>query len=180
MSRDDKRITIRDVARRAGVSFKTVSRVINAVPTVDADMRERVKQAIDELGYRPHRAAKLLGGGKSSTLALMIGEGHASQADKPRRMPSFIVDVMTGALSACREGNYTLLVLEISADKDAGLADLDRAFHDHPLDGVILAPPRCDYPWLLDYLEEQAIPVARILPGFALERGGGEGARPRG
>ena len=50
-------VTIKDVAAHAGVAFKTVSRVVNNDPTVKPKNRERVLKAIEELGYRPNRAA---------------------------------------------------------------------------------------------------------------------------
>lgn len=52
--------TLLDVARRAGVSIKTVSRVVNREPHVRLSTRELVQQAIDELGYRPNEAARNL------------------------------------------------------------------------------------------------------------------------
>lgn len=58
--------TVRNVAARAGVSHQTVSRVINNHPSVSAATRERVSDAIGELGYRPNPAARALGQRRSS------------------------------------------------------------------------------------------------------------------
>ena len=60
-----QKLTIRDVASRAGVSYQTVSRVLNDRPDVAEETRERVKRVIAELGYRPNRAAKSLAGPSS-------------------------------------------------------------------------------------------------------------------
>lgn len=54
-------VTIKDVAAHAGVAFKTVSRVVNNDPTVKLKNREKVLKAIEELGYRPNRAAQMSG-----------------------------------------------------------------------------------------------------------------------
>ncbi|MEX1147512.1 MAG: LacI family DNA-binding transcriptional regulator, partial [Sphingomonadales bacterium] len=59
-NRDTRRITIRDVAGHAGVSIKTVSRVINGEPNVRAGVRDKVGAAIAALGYVPERAARSL------------------------------------------------------------------------------------------------------------------------
>lgn len=67
-----KRATITDVAREAGVSLKTVSRVMNGVQTVDRRMREDVLVAAKRLGYRPHRGAAMMRSGRSSTVGMII------------------------------------------------------------------------------------------------------------
>ncbi|WP_460801139.1 LacI family DNA-binding transcriptional regulator [Microbacterium sp. GXF6406] len=60
------------VAARAGVSGQTVSRVVNDSPRVDPSTRLRVEQAMEELGYRPHRAARALRTGRSQTIGLVV------------------------------------------------------------------------------------------------------------
>lgn len=65
------RLTLRDIARQTGVSYQTVSRVINNHPYVSEDTRQRVQEAIAEMGYRPNKAARSLAGRRSFTLALV-------------------------------------------------------------------------------------------------------------
>jgi len=65
------RVSMAMVASRAGVSGQTVSRVVNDSPRVDPDTRARVEQAMAELGYRPHRAARALRTGRSLTLGIV-------------------------------------------------------------------------------------------------------------
>lgn len=66
-----RRHTLHDVAREAGVSYQTVSRVINHHPNVSPETRERVQKAIDALGYRPNKVAKSLVAKQSNTLGLL-------------------------------------------------------------------------------------------------------------
>ncbi|MFY7746382.1 MAG: LacI family DNA-binding transcriptional regulator, partial [Erythrobacter sp.] len=70
------RANIRDVAARAGVAVKTVSRVLNAHPYVSAELRARVEQAMADLDYRPSVAARILSGAKSNQIAL-IYDNHS-------------------------------------------------------------------------------------------------------
>ena len=63
--------TIRDVARHAGVSVATVSRVLNDVPVVRPEMRERVREAIANLGYRPSSTARSLSLGRSQAIGVV-------------------------------------------------------------------------------------------------------------
>lgn len=66
------RVSMAMVASRAGVSGQTVSRVVNDSPRVDPTTRARVEQAMTELGYRPHRAARALRTGRSQTIGLVV------------------------------------------------------------------------------------------------------------
>ena len=66
-----KRITLYAVARQAGVSYQTVSRVINNHPHVATETRERINAIIDDLGYRPSRAARSLATQRSYTLGIV-------------------------------------------------------------------------------------------------------------
>src|SRR5579859_1756030 len=65
--------TMRQVAERAGVAMKTVSRVVNGAPGVSAETAGRVRQAIAEMGFLPNDLARsLVWGGRSGTIALLI------------------------------------------------------------------------------------------------------------
>lgn len=70
--RPSGRVSMAMVASRAGVSGQTVSRVVNDSPRVDPQTRRRVEQAMAELGYRPHRAARALRTGRSQTIGLVV------------------------------------------------------------------------------------------------------------
>src|SRR3954454_12088353 len=69
---DPRRVSMADVARRAGVSGQTVSRVVNASPRVDPGTRSRVEAVMADLGYRPHRAARALRTGRTQTIGLLV------------------------------------------------------------------------------------------------------------
>ena len=71
---DKMMVTAAAVARKAGVSLATVSRVQNGNTTVDPEMRERVQSAIQALGYRPNPMAQGLRKGRSNTVALLVGD----------------------------------------------------------------------------------------------------------
>lgn len=66
--------TVQEVARRAGVSLATVSRVQNGLATVAPEIRDKVNAAIKELGYRPNPMAQGLRKGRSNTVALVVGD----------------------------------------------------------------------------------------------------------
>jgi LacI family transcriptional regulator len=166
------RVTIVDIAKHAGVSFKTVSRVINQHPSVGADLRVRVEESMVALDYKPNRAASLLRGGKSYTMGLILGPlTNYIEPTSGRPIPSYITDVITGLIQSCNRAGYHLLIEPITTNQiEAGVEAVDAMLDDLTLDGVILVPPLCDRMWLLDHLVNRRTPCVRINPGNAHER----------
>ena len=75
--RNRNRVTIAEVARHAGVSTATVSRVLNKTAPVSTDIIVRVKSAVAELNYRPHAAAQVLASQRTQTFLLSLSIGDA-------------------------------------------------------------------------------------------------------
>jgi LacI family transcriptional regulator len=67
-------ISIRDVAKRAGVSIATVSRTVNRIATVNEELAARVWKAVEEVGYLPNTQARALVSGRSRMLGLIVSE----------------------------------------------------------------------------------------------------------
>lgn len=147
------RTTIRDVAAAAGVSIKTVSRVINREPNVRPAVKARVEAAIRALGYIPDRAARSLAGSRSYVLGTIF--------DNPS--PSYIVALQRGAMAACREAGYHLAIEEIDMAGDVA-DEMRRILDTSRFDGVILSPPVTDSEAVLDALEEKGMPYVRLTP----------------
>src|SRR5215210_5398212 len=95
--------TIRDVARHAGVSVATVSRVLNDVPVVRTEMRERVSAAIGELGYRPSSAAR----------SLSLGRAQAIGVVAPFFTSPSVVERLRGVVERLGERGYDLMLYDI-------------------------------------------------------------------
>lgn len=167
------RPTIIDIAQHAGVSFKTVSRVLNNHPKVGEDYRRKVEASMKALNFKPNRAAQVLRGGKSFILGLLSSQGSYIQSlDESNRLASYITDVMTGMMQACQARSYHLVIENIdSSDVQAALAWLANCLDEVNFDGLMLMPPLCDMPLLLDGLEEMGVSFARMNPGTQLGRG---------
>jgi len=101
--------TIKDVAKAAGVSFKTVSRVINDHPHVRDEVRQRVWRAIEELDYRPNFTARQLRTQKSNAFALITDE---------IAITPYAVDIIKGAFKAAWQHHKLLLVINTERDPD--------------------------------------------------------------
>lgn len=144
--------TIIDVAEVAGVSMKTVSRVVNNEPTVRSKTRDRVLKAIDRLGYQRNVFARGLRADRSLVLGLLY---ENPQGDYP-------ADVLHGALARCRESGYHLVVEVL---RGTGMRKQTARFLSQTrLDGAIVTPPICDNAGVLRTLKDYEVPAVRISP----------------
>lgn len=167
-----RRPTIKDVAREAGVSFKTVSRVMNRNGSVNAAMRDAVEAAMVRIGYRPHRAARALRSSRTYAIALLAGSRDEPAFDARTPFPEYLGEVIAGCARACRPAGFHL-VLELLAygDRRKAASVAGALLDDLAPDGVVLTPPLCDLAWLLDLLEQRAIAYVRLMPGALPGRG---------
>ncbi|MGO4166267.1 LacI family DNA-binding transcriptional regulator [Novosphingobium sp. PhB55] len=146
--------TADDVARLAGVSTKTVSRVINGVASVAPELRDRVQSAINQLGYRPSLAARQLASHRNYLIALVV----------PRQALGFVTSLMIEIAAHCREAGYHL-VMEVLEPQDWQAPEGVRLEFLAKPDSVILVPPFPDDSRILAFLEEEGIPAVRIGAG---------------
>lgn len=137
-----------------------MSRALNDAPHVSETVRRKVKEAAAALDYHPNLAAQSLIARRSYLIGLTY----------ERPSPSYVVELQNGALGRLENGRYRLIVLpfnHVASRPDELGTLLLRA----GLDGVLLAPPACDQSGLLDILERQKLPYARITPHSDLDRG---------
>ncbi len=170
MARRRQAVTIKHVAADAGVSLQTVSRVINNEPNVRPEMKDRVQEAIDRLGYIPSIAAQRMSGSRSY-LILALNDRERTIADWQARQGSDWVDQMLlGGMLKCAEYGYRMIVELVDTHNDHVKRELNAALVALQPDGVILTPPHSDNPLITGLLQERRIPFARI---GSLGNGGG-------
>ncbi|WP_112137037.1 LacI family DNA-binding transcriptional regulator [Glycomyces dulcitolivorans] len=122
-------VTLRDVAELAGVSFKTVSNVINGYPHIRPATREKVERAIAELGYKPNLSARSLRSGRTDTIALAVPELNLS----------YFAELASFVIAAAEEAGLVTLVEQTGGDRDRELALLQSPRLNRT-DGLILSP----------------------------------------
>src|SRR4029453_14211632 len=122
-------VTIKDVARRAGVSSMTVSRVINRSERVSAETRRRVEDAIAELGYVPSRLARGLIRQKTGTLALIV----------PDVANPFFTLIVRGAEDVARRAGYRMLLCDTRSDLALEREVIEEMIA-HRVEGIAIAP----------------------------------------
>ncbi|MER7504589.1 LacI family DNA-binding transcriptional regulator [Nonomuraea pusilla] len=150
------RVTIADVARRAGVSTAAVSKVVRGAYGVSAEMQAKVTQAIDELGYRPHAAARALRG-RTYTLGVMLSD---------TRNP-FFPDIIEGVTGRLRDTEYQVL-LGPGGIEPRTQARMTDAMIDRSMDGLILISPVMT--------DAELASIAAAVPVVVVGRHGGAGA----
>lgn len=143
--------TINDVAARAGVSKRTVTRVMNDEPYVTANTRGRVLSAIERLGYRPDPVARRLASGKSQIIGLFHSGGTAPHAAL----------VQTVALAVAR-ARYRLLVCSGDGRTSNTSEEVALLARDLPIDGAIVWPPLSEHSAFSQVFHRQRIPCVCI------------------
>ena len=147
------KVTIKEVARAAGVSPATVSRVLNDTVPVDAETRARVLAAAEALRYVPNAAARSLITSRTGTIGVLVPDLHGA----------FHAQVMRGLESAARRRGFDLLVSSAQGGSDTAVSAI-RAMRGR-VDGVVLLLPARDAHALLRELPPEQPAV--LLDGAA-------------
>jgi LacI family transcriptional regulator len=149
--------TINDVAARAGVSKRTVSRVMNEEPNITADTRARVLKVVERLGYRPNPAARRLASGKSH----LIGLFH-SVCTPP---DAALLEQVAFAMASER---YRVLVCSSEHRSPNAAEELASLARVVPIDGAIICAPLSEQLDFAPAFHAQKIPCVRIGSGTGL------------
>lgn len=149
---ENRGVTIADVARVAGVSVPTVSRILNDKEYVAEETRQRVQDAIKTLGYTPHSQARRLRSGATMTLALH--HPIESPHDLSTSIETFY---FTGTAKAASEKEYFINFLVSQLTPEALL----NMYRSNQIDGIILLQVRVD-DWRVNLLRENNYPFVMI------------------
>jgi LacI family transcriptional regulator, galactose operon repressor len=123
--------TINDVARLAGVSKKTVSRVINRSPLLNEETREKVEQVIRDLGYVPNPQARALALRRNFLIGLIHDNPNAQM----------VLNVQQGILEALQATEFEMVVRPVDRNSSMMLEDVRNFLERQRLFGVVLLPP---------------------------------------
>ncbi|MBO9713249.1 LacI family DNA-binding transcriptional regulator [Sphingomonas sp.] len=144
--------TINDVARLAGVSKKTVSRVINASPLLNQDTRKRVEQVIAELGYIPNPQARALALRRNFLIGLIHDNPNAQM----------VLNVQQGLLEVLRDTEFELIVHPVDRGSPAMLEEIRRFLERQRPYGIMLLPPISENDTLAALCRELGVRYVRM------------------
>ena len=156
---NQRRVTISDVAELAGVSYQTVSRVINNNPNVSAATRQRVQEIVAETGYRPSQIARSLVTARTATIGLIV----------PDISNPFFSAVARGADQVASEHGYSILLCNTGEDASREI-DLLNLLDERYVDGVIVCSSRLEDARLKEALSpfRAAVLVNRRVEGGSI------------
>ena len=140
--------TLSDVARIAKVGVGTASRVINGGVNVSPMTMQRVESAIRKLGYLPNHAARVLKGGRTKTVGLLV----------PSIADSFFASCAEAAGKVARCHDSLLIVAVTNNQSDAEMGNLDVLMRHRP-DGLLIVPSDSENEALATFVRKSAIPV---------------------
>lgn len=146
--------TIRDIAGKAGVSVKTVSRIINNEPMVGSETRTRVLAVMQDLEYVPNIMAQRLARGRSMVIGLLI---HNSTW-------AYLSDVLEASLEVARQRGYGIMTRLVDVNKPADHEELLRMVAQQRAEGFLFTPPCDNLPELLESLQKRNVPFVRLTP----------------
>ncbi|MEL6868364.1 MAG: LacI family DNA-binding transcriptional regulator [Pseudomonadota bacterium] len=151
-NKEGRKPTISDVARLAQVSKKTVSRVINHSPLVNAATRKGIQGLIDEIGYQPDPQARGLASRRSFLVGLI--------SDNPT--PQYVVSIQLGILDVVRKTGYELVVHPCDRNSNTFIEDARKFVEVQKLYGVILTPSVSEDERLAEVLRDLGCAYIRI------------------
>jgi LacI family transcriptional regulator len=152
-------VTIQDVARAAGVSAMTVSRVVNGEKNVRESTREAVLDAVQRLNYSPNTAARSLAAGEATHIGLLYSNPSAA----------YLSQFLVGALEGARRTGSHLLIEACEGESAEEQAEATRRFALTNVEGVILPPPLSESKPVQAELEAAGISVVSVAMGLAPE-----------
>lgn len=152
-------VTVQDVARAAGVSAMTVSRVVNGGENVRESTRVAVMEAIAQLNYSPNSAARSLAAGEATQIGLLYSNPSAA----------YLSQFLIGALAAARRAGCHLVLEACEGDRPSEQAEATRSFASTSVEGVILPPPLSEVAPVRAELDAAGIPWVSVAMGLAPE-----------
>lgn len=147
--------TIKDIAKRVGVSVTTVSRALNKYNDVNHNTREKIIEAAKELNYTPNVVARTLVTKKSKTIGLIVSELNRSSSKD-----NFTFEVLCGINEYTAEANYDMVLFSTDPNKQKNKS-YSQLCKERGVDGAILQGIRTDDPYLKEVLESE-IPCVLI------------------
>ena len=157
-------VSIRDVAKHAGVAISTVSKVLNHYPNVSEETKEKVNAAIKELNFVPNTIAAALSSKQSGRVALIMNLNTQTQA-----IDEIGMQYLQGAIGQCRELGLDVITVFYSMIKDKNPEEMEQYFRSQSISGIIVYGISKDDTALQQLVNSQAFKTVVIDAPFVSE-----------
>jgi len=144
--------TITDVAEAAGVSIRTVSRVLNHSTSVNAGTREKIEAAIARLNFRPSARARALAMGRSFLIGMVHNDRNALVLEAVQR----------GIVGEAAPDGYELIMHSVPSAESLAVKDVLAFVHRSRVDGLVVLPPVSGIAGLADALAAEGVPAVAL------------------
>lgn len=129
---DGGKVTLRDIAKQAGVSKSAVSKALHGAPDIGDETRNRILEIVESMGYSPSNMARSLRTGRTHLLGVLV----------PNSANVYYSAILQGIESTVKKYNYTVVINNTGEDPEIETAAL-RSLLNIPVDGIISVPVRC-------------------------------------
>ena len=126
-------VSIKDVAKRAGVAISTVSKVLNNYPNISDSTRKKVNEAVEELNFVPNSVAAALSSKNAGRVALIVDLNVTTQA-----IDEMAMRCISGAITKAMELNLDVITLFVFMFKDKTTEELIRYLRSQSISGIII------------------------------------------
>ena len=153
----NRMVSIKDVAKHAGVAISTVSKVLNNYPNVSAQTKEKVNKAIEELGFVPNAAASMLSSKQAGRIAMLINLEDQTQA-----VDEINMQYLFGALTQAKEMGLDIITVFFSMIRDMSAEEIARYFQSQSITGIIICGLNKENKVLHKLIESQKFKIVII------------------
>lgn len=150
-------VSIKDVAKHAGVAISTVSKVLNNYPNISEETRKKVNAAIEELQFVPNSIAAALSSKQSGRAALLINLITQTQA-----VDEIDMQYLSGAIQQAKEMNIDVITVFFSMLKDMSVEEIIRYFQSQNISGIVIYGISKDDKVLHQLIEEKIFKIVLI------------------
>ena len=150
-------VSIKDVAKQAGVAISTVSKVLNHYPNVSEETKEKVNKAIEELNFVPNSIAAALSSKQAGRVALLINLNTSTQA-----IDEIDMQYLAGAMNKAEELGLDVITVFFSMVKNKNLDEVIRYFQVQSIQGIVIYGLSKDDKVLHDLIEAQVFKIVVV------------------
>ncbi len=157
-------VSIRDVAKHAGVAISTVSKVVNNYPNVSEETKKKVNASIKELNFIPNTIASALSSKQAGRIAFLMDLSTHTQT-----IDEIGIQYLVGAINQCSAMNLDVITVFYSMIKDKNVEEMEQYFRSQSISGIIICGMSNENRNLRELIEAQCFKIVMIDMPFVNE-----------